>query len=210
MANLKKHLVYSTIFFILICLQVQAIDCQVCGAIEQPSLAMVCAECGANLHKNSKVKRRSNTVLVVEMLYTGNDPNGIPDYGKLFINRKYRGNVRVKERETRDPLLFDPNREDLGHEYTAAYRHEIRNLDPGLYDVRLEMQFRRVSGLWKSIRRVEYIRVGLKQGEKTVIKHYFSGARDFSKPNKKKIPKAGIGPDIHPATGAVVLEMPVF
>jgi hypothetical protein len=198
---------------LVVSMPVFGFSCGNCGAEDQPELALTCGICGGDLHSTrSRLAARSTATLVIEILYTGNAPDRLPEQGKLLINRKAYGEITLVERESRDPIMLNPSRHGLGQEYTGVYRRELHNLDPGIYHIQVEMQFPRFSGFWKSVRRVEFPRVAVKADEKTFIRHSFSGPRDFAVTRKKgpAIPRRGDAPEVKPASGAAVLEIPVF
>jgi len=195
-----------------------AINCPGCSQKDLPELLMACPGCGANLHTSeSLVKARSNAALVVEILYTGDKPDKLPEYGKIFINRKYRGNIPLVEKEPREKILLESGRTGLGFDFTGVYRSEFRGLDSGLYNIHVEMVFRSLGGLYKDHRRVEFRRISLNPEEKTVIRHSFTGPGDFSKKKKPAEPKKGRpttqfldGIYLKKATGTLSLEIPLI
>lgn len=190
-----------------------ALDCGACGAKDFPDLTMVCPKCNRDLHgTRSRLQARSTAILQIEILYVGNRPERLPDYAKLFINRKYRGNINILERENREGLQLEPGRNGLGVDYTALYRHELRNLDAGLFHVQIEMLFPRLSGYLHSLRRVDFPRISLKSGEKTVIRHVFKSPDTFSKKGQKfdgKV-KDEFGLPLILSTGTVSIEIPLL
>lgn len=190
---------------------VWAIDCPQCGTRDIPSLVFACPKCSNSLHTvESIVKARSTATLVIEMLFTGEHPERLPDYGKLFINKKYKGNIPLIDREARDKVQLESDRKGLGHDYTAIFRTEKRDMDTGLYKVQVEMVFTRARGLMKSHRRVDFPRVMLKSGEKTFIRHAFSGPGDFQKKGGKMGKSENDTPYLNYGSGTVSLELPLL
>ncbi len=216
MANRSKFYFLKAGFSILIfaCAISPAwgLDCPACGAKDLPSLILICPNCSKSLHSvESVVKARSTASLIIEMIYTGERPEKLPDYGKLFINKKYKGNVPIIDRERREKVVIGSDRKGLGHDYTALYRVEKRDLDTGLYKVQVEMVFKRYNGFLKSHKRVDFPRVMLKSGEKTVIRHAFSGPGDFKiKGQKNPEKQESDAPFLNYGTGTISLELPII
>lgn len=191
-------------------------DCPECGAKGLPELSMFCPSCQASLHSpRSQRAARATAVLIVEIRYDGDQPDRLPPYGKLSINRTYRGNLPLIDKEARSAVGV-AGRRGLGADYTAVYRGEWRNLDVGLVEVTVEMKFRRAYGWARSLKRLTFPHVSLKSGEKTFLQYSFSSAREFGQPPKKKDPAAGppaAGGDavrLQTGSGTVGLEVPVF
>ncbi len=191
-------------------------DCPDCGAQGLPELSMFCPTCQAPLHSpRSQRAVRATAVLIVEIRYDGDQPDRLPPYGKLSINRAYRGNLPLVDKEPR-PAVSGAGRRGLGADYTAVYRGEWRNLDVGLVEVTVEMKFRRAYGWARSLKRLTFPHVSLKSGEKTFLQYSFSSAREFGQPPKKKDPAApppapaGDAIRLQTGSGTVGLEVPVF
>ncbi|NLI78023.1 MAG: hypothetical protein GX442_16520 [Candidatus Riflebacteria bacterium] len=177
---------------------------------------MFCPSCQASLHSpRSQRAARATAVLIVEIRYDGDQPDRLPPYGKLSINRSYRGNLPLVDKEAR-PAVGPSGRRGLGVDYTAVYRGEWRNLDIGLVEVTVEMKFRRAYGWARSLKRLTFPHVALKSGEKTFLQYSFSNAREFGLPQKKKDPAApppapgGDAVRLQTGSGTVGLEVPVF
>ena len=127
----------------LLCLvhnAVFAIDCPTCGAIDLPGLAMFCHECNADLHDPSlKIEQRQDSSLRIRLLYTGDHPDRIPPYGKLYVNGKYAGNIDMTEKEERDEDFVASWNEGLGREYTAIYEKNFNKIPSGVLKIEVEM-----------------------------------------------------------------------
>ncbi len=208
-------------------------DCAVCGLTELPELAMVCPKCQAALHATrSRQAARATAVLIIEIRYTGDQPERLPEYGKVFFNGAYRGNLPLVEREARSPV-GTAGHGGLGSEFTALYRGEWRNLDAGQIAVRVDMRFRRLFGVGRSYKEVTFPFVGLKSGEKTVLRYSFAHPREFGRSLRREgktepglasgtegLPLAGPARPARPAergavllrtgSGTVGLEVPAF
>lgn len=205
-------------------------DCAVCGLTELPELAMVCPKCQAALHApRSRLTARATAALIIEIRYTGNQPERLPEYGKVFFNGAYRGNLPLVEREARSPVVTTGHG-GLGSEFTALYRGEWRHLDAGQIAVRVDMRFRRLFGVGRSYKEVTFPYVALKSGEKTVLRYSFAHPREFGRPLRREgKTEAGLAtgtearPPARPArptergavmlrtgSGTVGLEVPAF
>lgn len=194
-----------------------AVDCGSCGRKGLSALTMHCPDCRSLLNvPTNRVKARSSAILVVELFYTGEKPEKLPEYGKLYINRKYVGNIPQTEREARGQSLTTPGRTGLGFDYTAKYAIELRELHVGVVNVEVEMRFKRLFGVSRSHRRVLFRNVSLKADEKTRVTQYFDHAVTFSKlqPELKNKPgetrSDSYVPEIKTGTGTLSLETPVF
>ena len=168
--------------------QVEAKDCPACGAENMPDLVMLCPECGANLYDYAYEKKGTDrSALIIRLYYTGNNPNKLADYAKLYINGKYKGNIELVEKQSRkeeEDLKGWSN--GLGDTFTALYEKEFRDIPVGQLKVEVEMKFNRMYGLARSYKRAVFPYVNFTGKEKTVIEHYFESAVDFSVTDKKK------------------------
>lgn len=194
-----------------------ALDCGACGRKELPALAMHCPDCHGLLYQSeNRVKAKKSAVLIVEIHYIGDKPDKLPEYAKLYINRKYVGNVPQVEKEARGQSLSAAGRTGLGFDYTAKYQTELRQLHVGMVDVEVEMRFKRLFGVSRSHRKVLFKNVNLKPDEKTFLRHYFDSAGKFSrlKPEKPAEGRTKSGdsyvPELKMGTGTLTLETPVF
>ncbi len=187
-----------------------ALDCPNCPAKDLPDLAMLCPECGKDLHRvESKIKARSTASLFIEIAYLGRNQDRLPEYGKVFLNRKYRGNIEIAERKPSQHVQVQlPSETRMEH--TALYRFELRNLDEGLVRLDIEMLFPRCFGLRRSLRRLVFPRILLKTGEKTVVRHSFDSVHNFSRaaPASEAV-RLGEW-QLFTATGVAGIETPVM
>lgn len=164
------------------------VSCAVCGAEAFSCLDMYCPDCGALIGARVQGKStRPHGSLLVEILYTGADPHNMPEYGKLSINGRYVGNIPLVERESRQDAQGDIWKQGLGHEYTALFRQELREVEPGVMTVRLDMKFKRGhGGLLRSCKTAVYPHRSIKTGERTVVRHVFEHPRTFAKTTQPK------------------------
>lgn len=185
---------------------------------------MYCPRCRASLH-TTQIQRavRASAILSIDISYTGDYPERLPEYGKIYINGIYRGNIQILEREARRNDVDMPYNRGLGYDYTAKYHADLRELDVGLFRVEIEMKFKRLYGFVNSFRRVCFPYVSLKSGEKTVLTHTFNHANSFqSRTPASATPFLQILPGlpglpgltdlmkITPGTGTLGIEMPFF
>lgn len=215
MAN--KNL-YKIIFVVtlVLCSSVNtlfAITCSYCHAKNISSLAMVCPECGHSLHdiKSTQLAKKESG-LVIRLLYTGDNVANLPRYAKLYINKKYRGNIPLEECEVRKNGFSQSWSSGLGKDFTAYYEKKIKNVPAGILKVEVEMKFKRLYGFGRSYKRVVFPYVSFKPDKKTVISHYFNSAVTFSKykpPKRNKIPVVS-DMKVQAAKGNVALNVPLF
>lgn len=204
-------------FFLSGTMPVAALDCGSCGRQGLSALTMFCPDCKALLNQPSnRVKAKKSAVLTVEIYYTGDHPEKLPEYAKLYINRKYAGNIPQTEREARGQSLATPGRSGLGFDYTAKYATELREQHVGMVQVEVEMRFKRLLGVSRSHRRVLFRNVNLKPDEKTVLRQYFDHPTTFSKVKPElsasdaRKPGNSFVPEMKTGTGTVSLETPLF
>ena len=209
---------YLCFLFIAVSGVAVGLDCGACGQKNVPTLAMYCPKChGLLCQPENRVKASKTAALVVDIYYTGDRPERLPEYGKLFVNGKYCGNIPQKEKEARESRMNQDGRHGLGADYTAKYSLELRNLSDGVIEVMVEMRFKRLYGLGRSHRRIFFPRVGLKPDQKTCISHHFESARNFHLKPKESLasgtrPPVGenFTPELKMGTGAIELETPLF
>ena len=164
-----------------------AMDCPACGAKDMPGLVMLCPECGANMYDYAYEKKGTDrSCLIIRLYYTGNNPNKLAEYAKLYINGKHIGNIELTEKQARNESYMNGWSNGLGNKFTALYEKEFRNIPVGLLKVEVEMKFNRLYGLAKSFKRAVFPYVQFNGKEKTIIEHYFESATDFSVTDKKK------------------------
>ena len=162
-------------------------DCPSCGAKDMPGLVMLCPECGVNMYDYAFEKKGTDrSALIIKLYYTGNNPNKLAEYAKLFINGKYIGNIELTEKQMRAEGDMKGWSNGLGNQFTALYEKEFRDIPVGQLRVEVEMKFNRMYGLGRSYKRVVFPYVQFNGKEKTTIEHYFESAVDFSVTDKKK------------------------
>ena len=188
-----KHFFFNKTAVLLIILmfvslwQVEAKDCPACGAENMPDLVMLCPECGANLYDYAYEKKGTDrSALIIRLYYTGNNPNKLAEYAKLYINGKYKGNIELVEKQSRKEEDLRGWSNGLGDTFTALYEKEFRDIPIGQLKVEVEMKFNRMYGLGRSFKRAVFPYIKFSGKEKTVIEHYFESAVDFSVTDKKK------------------------
>lgn len=206
---------FRVIFFLLFSLAwpLMAIDCPGCGTRGLPGLVMVCPECSASLHDPVvQLKNQEKAKLCIRLLYTGDKPDRLPAYGKLYINGKYLGNIDLAEKEERSQDFEASWSDGLGREYTAVYEKICDQIAPGILKIEIEMKFDRLYGLGRSFKRVVFPYVGFKGGEKTTVEHYFNSAATFHqyKPGKRKPIPVVSEAKIQAANGTVALNIGLF
>ena len=184
----KKTVFFAVIFFALaFAFEVKAKDCPACGAENMPDLVMLCPECGVNMHDYAyENKGTDRSALIIRLYYTGNNPNKLADYAKLYINGNYKGNIDLVEKQSRKDTELTGWNNGLGSTFTALYEKEFRNIPVGQLKVEVEMKFNRMYGLGRSFKRAVFPYVNFSGKEKTFIEHYFESAVDFSVTDKKK------------------------
>lgn len=164
-----------------------AIDCPACGSKDLPSLVMLCPDCGASIYDYKYQKKGTDrSALIVRLYYTGDNPDKLSNYAKLFINGKYMGNIEQTEKQKRSEEGISGWSDGLGDRFTAFYEKEFRNIPLGQLKVELEMRFNRLYGYGRSYKRVAFPYVMFDGKKKTVIEHSFSCATDFSVTDKEK------------------------
>lgn len=198
-----------------------AIDCPGCGAKDMPDLVMLCPECGVNMHDYAFEKKGTDrAALIIRLFYTGNNPDKLSEYAKLYVNGKYMGNIELTEKQDRGEFESGGWNNGLGSSFTALYEKEFRNIPVGLLKIEIEMRFTRLYGLGRSFKRAVFPYVQFKGKDKTVIEHYFESASDFCVTDKKKKeqikkePKKEIpvisDTKIKTATGSIKLDIGLF
>lgn len=190
-----------------------AIDCPVCQQKDLPGLAMVCPDCNANLHDESlRMQSQDHSSLRIRLLYTGDNPDRLPPYGKLYINGEYSGNIDMSEKEERSAEFAANWNDGLGKEYTALYEKVLDKVAPGVLKVEVEMKFDRLYGYGRSFKRVVFPYVGFKGGEKTTVDHYFNSATTFHqyKPGKRQPIPVISDTKIQGASGTVAVNIGLF
>ncbi|MBF0408144.1 MAG: hypothetical protein HQM10_12375 [Candidatus Riflebacteria bacterium] len=163
-----------------------AIDCASCGKTGIPELSMNCPACMELLRKpGGGLMKNDSPVLAIEIRYTGDEIANVPEYGKVYVNKKYRGNIYLLEKETRDKNSPRIKKSGLGVEYTAVYKSSFRDIGEGLHDVSIEFRFPRWFDLSRNTRRIIFENISMKRGNKTEILHIFASPSDFTKKKKE-------------------------
>lgn len=207
------HIFLLIAVMLLISDDAAAADCPVCGARDLSGLTLLCPECNADLHdpttRNARAERSS---LRVRLLYTGDKPDRLPAYGKLYINGKYHGNIDLVEKEERNSEFAASWNDGLGREYTALYEKIVESVVPGILQIEVEMKFDRLYGLGRSYKKVVFPYVGFKEGEKTTVDHYFNSAATFHqyKPGKRKPVPVLSETKLQGASGTVAINIGLF
>ena len=183
----KLYLFGLILLFFSLAIETKAKDCPACGAENMPDLIMLCPECGVNMHDYAyENKGTDRSALIIRLYYTGNNPNKLAEYAKLYINGKYKGNIDLIEKQSRKEEDLNGWSNGLGDTFTAIYEKEFRDIPVGQLKVEVEMKFNRMYGLGRSFKRAVFPYVNFSGKEKTVIEHYFESAVDFSVTDKKK------------------------
>jgi len=211
--EMKKWQTILILFLLLVISQTAfAADCPVCSAQDISSLAMLCPDCGANLHDNAlKYHSQPRSSLKIRLLYIGDRPDRLPPYGKLYINGKYRGNIDLTERQENNSA-GQVWANGLGKDFSAAYEKTLENLSPGTMKIEVEMKFDRMFGFGRSYKRVSFPYVSFNAGEQTTVAHYFLSATTFHQ--YKPVRPAPIPiiseTKIQAASGTVAINVPLF
>lgn len=187
MKNWLAAVTFCSIIILILANPVYAVDCPACGAKDLPGLRMTCPECNANIYDYAYEKKGTDrSALIVKLYYTGNNPNKLSEYAKLFVNGKYMGNIYQTEKQVRDQEGISGWGDGLGNTFTALYEHEFRDIPVGQLRVEIEMRFTRLYGYGRSYKRAVFPYVQFTGKEKTILTHYFESANDFSVTDKKK------------------------
>ncbi len=188
-------------------------DCPSCGAVGVSALAMLCPDCSANMHDPIyRNPRETRSSLKIRLLYTGEKPEKLPGYGKLYINGTYKGNIDLIEKQTPENQGNLVWQNGLGKDFSAFYEKTVEAVPAGVLKIEVEMKFDRMFGLGRSYKRVVFPYVAFKEGEKTVVEHVFNSASTFHKYKPgvaKKIPLVSDA-KIQGASGTVALNVPLF
>lgn len=179
--QIKTILVIFVAFLALGQATALAADCSNCGGTNIPSLAMLCPDCGAAMHtseNNKKLTGKSGLHLRVH--YKGDRPDRLPPYGKIYINGEYKGNINLIESESVSDQFTQNWGNGLGKDYSAYYEKFIKDIQPGILKVEVEMRFNRFYGLARSFKRVTFPYVSFKKDEDTTLTHEFISAATFS------------------------------
>ncbi|OGK08848.1 MAG: hypothetical protein A2W80_06335 [Candidatus Riflebacteria bacterium GWC2_50_8] len=187
--------------------------CPACGAEELASLAMVCPECGVNLHSPLlKAQQKPRARLRIRLLYTGGNPDKMPNYGKLYINGTYLGNIDMIEKQSKIDDYAQIWSNGLGKDFTAYYEKVVDSVPAGVLKVEVEMKFSRFYGLGSSLKRVVFPYTSFSSGENTSLDHYFSSPSTFNQHKPVKAPPIPIVSEakLQGASGTVAHNVPLF
>jgi hypothetical protein len=187
--------------------------CPVCGAADISGLALTCPECNANLHDPVlKIKTQKKAALRIRLLYTGDNLERLPPYGKLYVNGIYKGNIDLTDKEERNQDFVSNWNSGLGRDYTAVYERVMENIPAGLLKIEVEMKFDRLYGLGRSFKRVVFPYVGFKSEKETTVEHYFNSAATFHlyKPGKKHPLPVLSETKVQGASGTVAINIGLF
>jgi hypothetical protein len=193
--------------------ELPAADCPFCHTENISALSMNCPECGGTLHDPAlNYHAKEKATLEVNLYYTGENPERLPPYGKLFINGKYVGNIAMIEKEVISKDFSQVWADGLGKTYSAYYQKRLKNIPEGILKIEVEMKFDRFYGLARSYKRVVFPYVSFEAGENTTVKHYFNSATSFHryKPAVKKPLPLISDMKIQGASGTVALNVPLF
>jgi hypothetical protein len=192
---------------------VSAKTCPYCQAQDISALAMVCPDCRADLHDPTlSYNAQKKASLKISLYYTGDNPDRMPPYGKVYINGEYMGNVPMIEKEIIAEDFSQTWSDGLGKEFTAFYEKSFSNIPAGILKVEIEMKFDRFYGLGRSFKKVTFPYIAFRPGENTLVKHYFNSAVNFSKfdpPAKKPLPVIS-EMKLQGASGTVALNVGLF
>ncbi len=191
----------------------QAADCHACKATDLPGLVMNCPECGSKMHDPTQnYLNQTRSSLKIRLLYSGENPDKLPAYGKLFINGKYRGNIDMIEKQEKNSEALQVWTNGLGREFSCYYEKIFSDLPSGILKIEVEMKFDRMFGFGRSYKRVVFPYVSFKSGEQTSVEHYFFSAATFSQFNPtppKPIPVISEA-KLQGASGTVAINIPLF
>lgn len=208
-----KSILLGLLFLLMAVGIADAMDCPACNATDLPGLAMSCPECNANIHDPTlAVNAQKHASLRIRLLYTGNNPDRLPTYGKLFINGKYYGNIDMVEKQAPCEEFATNWHDGLGKEFNAIYEKILDKVTPGILKIEVEMKFDRLYGYGRSFKRVIFPYVSFAAGEKTTIEHYFNSAATFHqyKPGKRLPIPVVSDAKIQGASGTIALNIGLF
>lgn len=208
----KINKIIFTVFFLLLAIAAESGECPVCHAANIPALAMNCPDCNANMHDVAANLQNTHASLKVRVLYTGDSPDRLPAYGKLHINGKYHGNIDLIDKQEKSTDLVQAWDGGLGDKFSAYYEKNLDKVPPGVLKIEIEMKFDRFYGLARSFKKVIFPYVSFKEGEKTVVEHYFNSAATFHeyKPGKRTPLPVVSDAKIQGASGTVALNIGLF
>lgn len=174
--------------FLVFASLVSALDCPNCEKKNLSSLTMVCPKCQTLVHSSgARAKAKGSATLAIEVYYAGKRPDQLPEKGTIFLNRKQTGDLPLIDRSDKTGLVLSGvDREGLGVDYTAVYRGELRELREGVYDLQIQMSLPWLTEHLRQNRRVDFPRIGLKNGHTTLVRHIFRSPGTFSSRPRKE------------------------
>ncbi|MBU1105218.1 MAG: hypothetical protein KKB51_01020 [Candidatus Riflebacteria bacterium] len=208
-----RYLILAIMLLLPALTSAEGLTCPTCKAEDLASLAMVCPECGANLHTPLlKNKQQLPARLRIRLLYTGENPDRLPAYGKLYINNVYHGNIGLIEKQVKSEEFAQIWSNGLGKDFKAYYEKVVENVPSGILKIEVEMKFDRMYGFGRSLKRVVFPYTSFKGGEDTSLDHYFSSAVTFSQHKPIKTPPLPIISEakLQGASGTVAINIPLF
>jgi len=208
-----KYIIWAIFLLFPALLFAENLICPFCHTDGLASLAMVCPECGSNLHNSlTRTQQQAKARLRVRLFYTGGNPNRMPNYGKLYINGKYSGNINMIEKQITQDEFSQVWSNGLGKNFNAYYEKIIGKIPAGILKVEVEMKFSRFHGLGSSRKRVVFPYTSFSGGEDTSLDHYFSAASTFSqhKPVKKQPIPIVSEAKLQGADGQIAVNVPLF
>lgn len=178
-----------TLLFILVitscCLAQESRFCQKCGAEAYSQLAMSCENCNTSLADENKTQKNIEFAsLHVKLMYTGDKPEDLYPYAKVYVNGKYQGNIEISDMQQRKSEIKQEWNTGLGSLYTCIYEKHFEKVSQGVKRIEFELRFKRLGGLLKSTKRAVFPYVSFKAGERTVLEHYFNSAVSFTQHKK--------------------------
>ncbi len=212
MFNLRQTFIIIGIILLLQLSGAEAATCPACRIDGITSLAMVCPECGADMHERTgSSNEQERASFRIRLLYTGDRPERLPPYAKLYINGRYCGNIELAERQTSSELQ-QKWANGLGESFSAIYEKLIRDISPGTVKIEIEMKFDRLFGFGRSLKRVVFPYVSFRAGERTTLDHYFRAASSFHQYNPAKPQPLPVisAAKVQGASGTVALNIGLF
>lgn len=213
MKKIKAALLILSLLAFFSNFELQAAECPHCHAGEISSLLMNCPDCGANLHDPElKYNALQKSNLKIKIFYNGANPERLPEYGKLYINGIYRGNIPLIEREIPAKEFVHTWSNGLGRDFSAFYEKAVDNVPSGVLKIEVTMRFDRLYGFARSLKKVTFPYVSFEPGQQTEVSHRFNAASTFHlfKPEPKKPLPVVSDMKIQGAKGNVALNVPLF
>ncbi len=156
--------------------------CTQCGSKAYSKLAMSCDKCNGDLANHVKgLNKNKNASLQIEAIYMGQNPSNLYPYLKLYIN-----DVFIDKIETLSPLHTQADGFFLDYKPKLSYKKTINNIPPGIKTITLELRFKRMGGLLKSNKKIQFEYVNLEPSKTTKLQHFFNSAMTFITHNEPK------------------------